>query len=267
MTNSPFRDKSILITAASGGIGTATSERLAKQGCSLVLTARRAEKLNELASRLTKLGAAAVSVIPADMADYSSVGSFAKQLSDRDIHLDGCVFMVPQPHRAAETMPPNEEWDKLFKTSFIGPLALLKAAIARMTPDLAQGKRCKIAVVSGISSAQILSHYASANVIRCAWVGQAKTLAFALGPKGIHVNTLSLGGTLSPWYVESIRERATKAGKSYEDFLIEDTLNVPLRKYGTPEEVATVLEGLLSSFSDHMSGVNIMHDGGFTRAY
>ena len=59
MTDSSFRNKSILITAASGGIGTATSERLAKLGCSLVLTARRVEKLNELASRLTKLGAAA----------------------------------------------------------------------------------------------------------------------------------------------------------------------------------------------------------------
>ena len=147
MTNSNFRDKSILITAASGGIGTATSQRLAKQGCSLVLTARRVEKLNELASRLTKLGAAAVSVIPADMADYESIDGFANELSRRDIRLDGCVFMVPQPHRAAETMPPNEEWDTLFKTSFIGPLAMLKAAISRMTPELAQGKRCKIAVV------------------------------------------------------------------------------------------------------------------------
>jgi 3-oxoacyl-[acyl-carrier protein] reductase len=49
--------------------------------------------------------------------------------------------------------------------------------------------------------------------------------------------------------------------------LAEETSNVPLRKYGTPAEVAGAVEGLLSAFSDHMSGLNVLHDGGFTRAY
>jgi NAD(P)-dependent dehydrogenase (short-subunit alcohol dehydrogenase family) len=119
----------------------------------------------------------------------------------------------------------------------------------------------------GISSAQVLSHYATANVIRTAWLGEAKTLAFALGPKGIHVNTLSLGGTLSPWYREAITKRGASAGLSFEEQLAKETENVPLGKYGEPTEVATVIEQLLSPFSDHMTGLNILHDGGFTRAY
>jgi 3-oxoacyl-[acyl-carrier protein] reductase len=47
----------------------------------------------------------------------------------------------------------------------------------------------------------------------------------------------------------------------------EETSNVPLRKYGRPEEVAAVVEGLLSDFSDHLTGMNVLCDGGFTRAY
>ncbi|WP_281040264.1 SDR family oxidoreductase [Rhizobium ruizarguesonis] len=43
--------------------------------------------------------------------------------------------------------------------------------------------------------------------------------------------------------------------------------NIPLGKYGEPAEVAVAVEGLLSRFSDHMTGLNIMHDGGFTRSY
>jgi 3-oxoacyl-[acyl-carrier protein] reductase len=146
-------------------------------------------------------------------------------------------------------------------------LALLKAAIATMRADPAQGRRCKVVIVSGISSAQVLGHYATSNVIRCAWLAEAKTLAFALGKQGIHVNTLSLGGTLSPWYVAGIERRAAAAGMSYDERLAEETSNVPLRKYGRPEEVALAIEGLLSPFSDHMTGLNILHDGGFTRAY
>lgn len=175
--------------------------------------------------------------------------------------------MPPQPHASPDPLPADETWTELFQSSFIGPLAVLRAAIASMRPEPANGRRCKVVIISGISSVQVLGHYATANVIRAAWVGEAKTLAFALGERGIHVNTLSLGGTLSPWYRAAIEKRASAAGISFESRLAEETANIPLGKYGTPEEVAEVVEGLLSSFSDHMTGLNILHDGGFTRAY
>ena len=267
MATFSFGNQTILVTAASGGIGTAVCERLARQGADLVVTARDKAKLEALAVKLKALGARSVHCIAADMGDLNSTSAFAAELTKKNIHCDGMVFMIPQPHRSSDAMPDNDVWETLFRTSFIGPLAMMTAVINGMTPEPAKGKRCKIAVVSGISSAQVLSHYATANVIRCAWVGEIKTLAFALGARGIHLNTLSLGGTLSPWYVDSIKKRAEGAGMSYEAFLVKDTDNVPLRKYGMPEEVAGAIEGLLSPFSDHMTGTNIMHDGGFTRAY
>lgn len=136
-----------------------------------------------------------------------------------------------------------------------------------MQPDPPNGRRAKIVIISGITSAQVLGHYATSNVLRLAWLGEAKTLAFALGPKGIHINTLSLGGTLSPWYRSSVIQRADAAGVSFEEQIARETDNVPLGKYGEPSEVAGAVEGLLSDFADHMTGLNILHDGGFTRAY
>lgn len=136
-----------------------------------------------------------------------------------------------------------------------------------MQPDPANGKRCKIVIISSMSSVQVLGHYASSNIIRCAWLAEAKTLAFALGERGVQVNTLSLGGTLTPGYVASLERRAASAGVSVEQRLADETNNIPLKKYGSPEEVAATVEGLLSALSDHMTGVNILHDGGFTRAY
>ena len=201
------------------------------------------------------------------MADDQSVEAFGEDLQSRNVVLDGVVLMPPQPHASNEALPASEVWRALFQTSFIGPLSLLRTAIALMDPDLAAGRRAKIVIVSGISSAQVLGHYATSNVIRLAWLAEAKTLAFALGERGIHVNTLSLGGTLSPWYQAAIEKRAAGAGISFEERLAEETANVPLRKYGTPQEVAVAIEGLLSAFSDHLTGVNILHDGGFTRAY
>lgn len=261
------RSSTILVTGASGGIGSALCARLSQAGHALVLAARDADRLDALCARLAPPAQGSHERICVDMASDASVESFAGQLAALGTVLDGAVLMPPQDPPTNDCLPPSAAWREVFQRSFIGPLALLKAAIAAMQPDPAQGRRAKIVIVSGMSSVQVLGHYATSNVIRCAWLAEAKTLAFALGERGIHVNTLSLGGTLTPNYSRSLGGRAERAGVSFEQRLAEETDNIPLKKYGTPEEVAVAVEGLLSSLSDHMTGVNLLHDGGFTRAY
>lgn len=259
--------RTILVTGATGGIGLAVCDRLAMAGDALLLAARDASKLRSLSAKLPNTGPGGHEWISVDMTLDASVKQFAEELAARKVILAGAILMPPQDPPTSDPLPSSEKWREILQNSFVGPLALLKAAIAAMKPDPANGRRCKIVIISGISSAQVMGNYASSNVIRCAWLAEAKTLAFALGERGIHVNTLSLGGTLTPGYAASLEKRAANAGTSFEHRLAEETSNVPLRKYGKPEEVAAAVEGLLSSFSDHMTGLNILHDGGFTRAY
>ena len=259
--------KTVLVTGATGGIGTAVCHRLASAGDRLVLAARDKARLTGLAAGLPGGSAERHIILPVDMADESSVDRFSKSLGEQAVVLDGLVLMPPQPAPTADPLPAGDLWRTLLQTSFLGPLSLLKAGIAAMKPDPQAGRRAKIVIVSGISSVQVLSHYATTNVIRAAWLAQAKTLAFALGERGIHINTVSLGGTLSQHYIDLIAERAARAGISIEARIAEETANIPLRKYGRPEEAAAVIQALLSEFSDHMTGTNILHDGGFTRAY
>jgi len=259
--------RTILVTGATGGIGLAVCDRLAKGGASVLLAARDVNKLRSLCTQLPDNGSGGHAWIRVDMTLDESIQQFADELAARNVILDGAVLMPPQDPPTSDPLPNSEKWREILQNSFIGPLALLKVAIGAMKPDPANGRRCKIVIVSGISSAQVMGNYASSNVIRCAWLAEAKTLAFAFGERGIHVNTLSLGGTLTPGYTASLAKRAANAGMSYEDRLAEETSNVPLRKYGTPTEVAGAVEGLLSAFSDHMSGLNVLHDGGFTRSY
>lgn len=261
------QQKTILVTGATGGIGRALSIRLAASGYSIVLAARDMQKLSALASELSQMGPGDFKTFSVDMTKESSVSDFDTYLSSNEIVLDGAVMMPPQIPPTNDCLPSSSTWREIFQNSFIGPLELLKTAINSMRPDPVNGRRAKVVIISGISSAQVLGHYATSNVLRCAWLAEAKTLAFALGEKGIHVNTLSLGGTMTPGYSTSLEKRAVSAGMTFDQRLAEETSNVPLKKYGKPEEVAVAVEGLLSAFSDHMTGINIMHDGGFTRSY
>jgi 3-oxoacyl-[acyl-carrier protein] reductase len=257
--------KTILVTGATGGIGAPLCERLALAGQSLVLAARNIDRLNALSARLK--GTGKHTIIPVDMADDASIAAFGSALATLGRPLDGAVLMPPPLPRNTDPFPDSDTWRSNFQKSFIGPLALLKLAIEKMSPDVDAGRRAKVVIVSAITSVQVLGHYAASNVLRPAWLGQAKTLAFALGARGIHVNTVSLGGILTEHYAGLVSGRAKEAGQTYEQRLADETVNVPLGKYGSPQDVAAVIDGLLSEFSDHLTGINVLCDGGFTRSF
>jgi 3-oxoacyl-[acyl-carrier protein] reductase len=257
--------KTILVTGATGGIGAPLCERLALAGQTLVLAARNVDRLDALSARLE--GTGKHTIIPVDMSDDASIAAFGSALATFGRPLDGAVPMPPPLPRNTDPFPDSDTWRSNFQKSFIGPLALLKLAIEKMSTDVDAGRRAKVVIVSAITSVQVLGHYAASNVLRPAWLGQAKTLAFALGARGIHVNTVSLGGILTEHYAGLISGRAKEAGRTYEQRLADETANVPLRKYGSPQEVAAVIDGLLSEFSDHLTGMNVLCDGGFTRSF
>jgi 3-oxoacyl-[acyl-carrier protein] reductase len=84
------------------------------------------------------------------MARDESVKEFTEELTSRDVILDGAVLMPPQDPPTNDPLPSSEKWREVLQNSFVGPLALLKAAIATMRPDPANGRRSKIVIVSGI---------------------------------------------------------------------------------------------------------------------
>jgi 3-oxoacyl-[acyl-carrier protein] reductase len=255
--------KRIVVTGATGGIGKPLCRHLARSGYDLVLATRDQVVSETFARELADEYVIDARNVAVDFASPGTIETAVAAIKGAASRIDGFVMMPPQIPPTNNCLPEPEEWRRIFDLSFIGPLELFKGCLSLMGGDA----RTKVVIVSGISSAQVLGHYATSNVLRLAWLAEGKTLAHALGHKGIHVNTLSLGGVMTEKYRARISEKSAAAGMSFEAQMEIETSNVPLRKYATPDEVAVAIEALLSGISDHMTGMNLQCDGGFTRAY
>lgn len=251
--------KRILVTGATGNIGAPLVSYLANKSEHLVLGGRDQGKLQILANSLEGQQA---KVYPICF-DYENATSYSSVQETCQSGLDGLVLMTPRIPASTDCFPREEEWEQLFRQTFIKPLSFLKSLIG----NLELSPRSKVVIVSGLTSIQLLNNYAMNGAIRSAWLAQTKALAFEYGPKNIHFNTLSLGGIMTDTFVEKLKEEAQARHISFEEIVSERTANVPLQKYASPLEIAQVIEGLLSPMTDHMTGMNFICDGGFVKAY
>lgn len=178
--------------------------------------------------------------------------------------IDGLVLVPPKIPATTNCFPDNEVWMNIFHKVFVKPLEFVKIVMPYLE---ANTQRSKVVIISGISSVQALPAYAINNVIRTAWLGQAKSLALFYGEKRIHFNSLSLGGVLTEAFLEKLIQESLETGIPVNEMIADKVNNVPLKKYASLNEVSIAIETLLSNFTDHITGSNITLDGGFIKTY
>lgn len=251
--------KTILITGATSGLGSRVCRQVADKGNKVILVSRSQDRLNQLANDLKEKHKQTYPTYCVDFEIAHTVEKFAHVLKNDINHLDGLVLLYPPLPKTTEIIPAANVWRNGFEICFIQPLQCLKAALAKMNSG------SKIVVVSGIANTQVFPQLPMSNAIRSAWLAEAKTLALNYAGKGIHINTVSLGGTLTEQFIERLEhvKKSLSPGTAYEDI----PENIPLGRYGNPDDAAHVIETMLFEFSNHMTGGNIICDGGLIKRY
>jgi 3-oxoacyl-[acyl-carrier protein] reductase len=102
------------------------------------------------------------------------------------------------------------------------------------------------------------------NTIRAAVANWSKTLAGELGPFGITVNNVLPGATATERLQEIIENKSAKSGKSLESIESEMLAEIPMARFGKPDEIAAAVAFLASPASSYLTGTNITVDGGRT---
>ena len=252
-----LHDRVFVVTAASSGLGGATAEVLVAEGARVVLVARRADALRELADRLNTGAAAPRAVtLTADVAEAATAAGAADAALEAFGRLDGALVSVGGPPAGTVRATTEEQWRGAFDTVFLPALRVTDAVLDRGTAsDLA------LAWVLSTSVRSPISGLAASNGLRPGLGMLVKQLADELGPDGTRVVGL-MPGRITTDRVRSLDARSDDPAAAAR--AAEST--IPLRRSGTPAEFGRVAAFALSPAASYLTGCVLPVEGGALRS-
>jgi 3-oxoacyl-[acyl-carrier protein] reductase len=240
--------RTAIVCGASSGMGLAISEALAEEGANVAMFARRRDLLEREAERIGALAVRGDLTVPADL----------EKLVERTLKAFGGIDVLVNNGGG----PPPGPALGLDGAAFESAVELLLLPVVRLTalclPHLERSGRGRIVNIESSSVREPIDGLALSNAVRPGVIGWAKTVAREVGPKGITVNTIAPGriDTDRLAQVYSTDGAARDAAEA----------QIPLRRFGTPAEIARVVCFLASDQASYVTGTVVPVDGGLTRS-
>jgi 3-oxoacyl-[acyl-carrier protein] reductase len=245
-----LKDKSVLITGSSKGIGLALAKTLAAEGCNIGICARNQDEVNAAVAEIQAIGVKAYGEV-VDVADSSSLEKWVSASAEALGGVDGFVANVSAGGADAE----ESGWRSNFETDM---LANWKAVQA-VRPYLEKSGCGSIVNISSTAALEAFAGAVPYGAMKAAALNYFGNLSQDLAPVGIRVNSVSPG----PIFIE---QGAWDNIKQAMPEIYESTVAaIPAGRMGTAEEVCNQIALLLSPLSAYTTGTNIVIDGGFTK--
>jgi NAD(P)-dependent dehydrogenase (short-subunit alcohol dehydrogenase family) len=243
-----LEDKIALVTGAGAGIGRAVAETFAREGAHVVAADRDGEAARETADAIIKNnGAAQAETI--DVTDTGEVKALMQRIAGTFGRLDVLVNNAGVGERSDFRHLDDAAWDRVWKTNVDGTVRCAREAFDLLR---ASGK----ASVINLSSVMATKHTRQMSVYSAtkgAVSALSRSLAVEYAPYGIRVNALC------PGYVET-----ALIGRYMQNPMIAKALltQTPLRRFGTPQDIANAALFLASDEAAHITGADLHVDGG-----
>lgn len=249
-----LQDRVFVVTAASSGLGRASAAALVAEGARVVLVARRADVLAEVAADLDPSGVS-VRTLTADLAEPATAAQSVETALEAFGRLDGALVSVGGPPAGSVRNTTEEQWRGAFESVFLPALRVTNAVVeAGTAPDLAIGWVLSTSVKSPVGG------LAASNGLRPGLGMLVKQLADELGPAGTRV----LG--LMPGRIDTERvQRLDALGGDPAVARSAAEAGIPLRRYGRPEEFGRVAAFALSPAASYLTGCVLPVEGGALR--
>jgi len=253
-----LKGKTALVCGSTQGIGKAIALQLAACGAEIVLLARNENKLIETLSSLSVEDGQKHSYMVADFADNASVTLAAQELATQPI--DILINNTGGPAAGKAIDAGTDEFILAFHAHLINNQILVQAVV----PNMKTNGFGRIINIISTSVKVPLHNLGVSNTIRGAVGNWSKTLANELALFQITVNNILPGATETERLSTIIDNKSNKQKVEREDVKQEMLDEIPMKRFGKPEEPAFAAAFLASEYAAYITGTNIVVDGGRT---
>lgn len=247
----------VIVTGASKGIGYACAEAFAAEGARVALVSRSQANLDAALARFPR-GASAPIAIAADMTSHDAADEMVAKVEKTLGDLDVLVNSAGAARRYAPEELNAQAWHDAMDAKFFSYIHPIDAVLKRM---LARGRGSIVNIIGAggkVATPVHLPGGAANSALMLATVG----LASAFGPKGIRINGINPGATLTGRVQEGLRAESRMTGLGEAELLSRNEARIPLKRYGTAEEIARVALFLASEQASYVTGAIVSMDGG-----
>jgi 3-oxoacyl-[acyl-carrier protein] reductase len=248
-----IKGKVAVVAAASQGLGKACAEALAREGARVAILSRRQEELDKVAKEIgAELPLACDLSRAEDIA--STIGKVREKLGPVSILINNCGGPPPGTFDTIS----EQQWIDSFQQVFLSALRLTRAVL----PMMREARWGRIINVVSSSVQQPIANLIVSNAYRPALAGWAKTLAAEVAKDNILVTCAAPGRILTARGDALNRSISERTGRPIEEVRAENAANIPLKRYGAPEEFASAVAFLASDKSSYITGSILRIDGG-----
>ena len=245
---SKFKDKQVLITGGSTGIGLATAKAFIAEGAQVTITGQSAENLNKATA---EIGHANLKTSVSDTGNLASIDTLVESVVKSGKKLDVLFLNAGIASFAPIEGTTVEAFDAMFNVNVKG----LYFTLQKLLPHLAEG--ASVILTSSVVSTGALANASAYAATKAAVSSFGRIIATELAPKGIRVNVVSPGPIDTPIFGKSGMPKEASDG-----FKSAMAASLPLSRLGEAEEVANAVLYLASPGASFVTGVELYVDGG-----
>lgn len=244
-----LQDKIAIITGGANGMGRATALRFAREGAAVVVADVEHDNAEKVAAEIRAAGGRALP-LAVDVRASQSVEQMVAQTVAEFGRVDILCSIAGIVRNDPFLDLPEENWDAVLAVNLKGVYLCGQHAARQMVKQGGGGKIVNMASTNGLVGEADLAHY---NASKFGVVGLTMTMAIELAPHNINVNAVCPG---------MINTRMTAPYMSIPGFYEDYMRKIPMKRYGQPEEVASIFVFLASEDASFVTGTTIVVDGG-----
>jgi 2-dehydro-3-deoxy-D-gluconate 5-dehydrogenase len=250
-------NRGALVTGGGKGIGRGIALRLSEAGAVVVAADIDVESALETVAHIERAGGRAKAL----RLDVAQPAECRRAVSETIAFAGHLAILVNNagvfPFSPVDATS-EELWDRTLDINLKGAFFLAQAAAKHMTPD-AHGSIINIASIDALHPSGSLVHY---DASKGGMLMMTRSLAAELGPKGIRVNTICPGSIATPG-ASAAMASAVPPGTDPKTIAAAFEARVPLRRTGTPDDIATAAVFLASDAASYVTGAHLVIDGGY----